>query len=252
MTIHESLRQALLPLAEGAVLDTLAIGLGYTCAMVRDHKGEPGVGVAYTPDPDQPGCSLLEPDEEYEGAPAAQALDLLCSGRGLHRAIGLAVANGLNHARAMALPEDRDTSALFDSLGIGPGTRVAMVGCFTPLLKRIKERGAELDMVDRGRGLGDEQAFRDRLRTWPQAVIITSTSLINNTLEELLDLVPGGARVALLGPSTPLVPEAFAGRPVHVLGGTVPMDGEATLRAVRHAKGTPVIQRFSRKPYIIV
>jgi hypothetical protein len=246
--IYTRLQHAMQAKADGKLLETLSIGLGYTCACTSDG----GVGVAFTPRPDAAGCSVLDADEDYEGRAASESLALLGAGDPLHRAVGLAVANALNHAEAKDMPEDRDNSVLFDALKIGPGSRVAMVGYFTPLIRRLKERGAELEVVDRGRGLGDEDAFKEKLGSWAQAVIMTSTSIINNTLEELLACVSGRTRVALLGPSTPLEPEAFAGLPVHVLAGTVPLDGEAALRAVRHAKGTPVIQRFSRKPCIML
>jgi hypothetical protein len=272
MSIHERLRDAMLPRAEGVILETLSIGLGYTCA----RMGDGGVGVAYTClEGGASGCSMLGPDEEYEGRPAAEALKLLAPakaqggldgdagggkgrsggdgmGRNVRRAIGLATVNALNHARGLDLPEDRDNGLLFDALHICPGARVAMVGCFTPLLGPIRSRGAELELVDRGKGMGDEEAFRRRLGDWATAVILTSTSIVNDTIDGLLEEIGPGARVALLGPSTPMVPEAFAGLGVHVLAGTVPLDGEATLRAVRQAKGTPLIQRFSRKPTLVL
>ncbi|MGM0611072.1 MAG: Rossmann-like domain-containing protein [Thermodesulfobacteriota bacterium] len=48
----------------------------------------------------------------------------------------------------------------------------------------------------------------------------------------------------------PLCSEAFLFIPVSFLAGTVPLDFEAIFRAVRHGKGTPVLQRHGRKPYI--
>ncbi len=248
MNIYDRLQNAMRAKAESVRVDTLGIGLGYTCVCTSDG----GVGVAFTPKSDQPGCLMFKPNEEYEDRPASEALALLGSGDSLRRAVGLATVNALNHAAALAMDEDRDNDVLFDALGIGQGTRVAMVGCFTPIIGRIEERGAELEVVDRGRSMGDEEAFKERLRSWAQAVILTSTSIVNGSFDELLSCVAEGARVVLLGPSTPLVPEVFAGLPVHILAGTVPLDGEATLKAVRHAKGTPVIQRFSRKSFIVL
>jgi hypothetical protein len=44
--------------------------------------------------------------------------------------------------------------------------------------------------------------------------------------------------------------EAFDHLPVHMLAGTVPIEKENTLKAIRHGMGTPVLHRFSRKSYI--
>ena len=248
MDFYERLLQAAGKRASGLRLETLSIGLGYTAACVDGG----GLGVAFTPDAGGAGCSLLGPGEEYEGRPAQEALELLCSQSGVHRAIGLAVANAVNHAHAMALDEDRDNAVMLDALGIGQGTRVAMAGLFKPLVKRIRDRGAELAVGDRGKGIGDEKEFKHKLGAWAEAAIITSTSIVNNSLPELLGSLGPDTKTALVGPSTPLLPEIFSGLGVHLLAGTVPMDREALFKAIRHAKGTPVIQRFSRKVLIPV
>ena len=49
-------------------------------------------------------------------------------------------------------------------------------------------------------------------------VLITGTTLLNDTLENLLLLLPE-ARVVLVGPTVGLVPDAFLRRGVDVLGG---------------------------------
>jgi uncharacterized protein (DUF4213/DUF364 family) len=54
----------------------------------------------------------------------------------------------------------------------------------------------------------------------------------------------------MLGPSTPMVAEAFRHLPVHMLAGTVPIDKQNVLKAVRHGMGTPVLQKFSRKSFL--
>ena len=50
-------------------------------------------------------------------------------------------------------------------------------------------------------------------------VLITGTTLLNNTLEKLLALCQPKARVVLVGPTVGLLPDAFLRRGVDVLGG---------------------------------
>ncbi|BCS87986.1 DUF364 domain-containing protein [Pseudodesulfovibrio sediminis] len=247
MGICKQLVESMQEQAEGRFLENLTIGLGYTAVYTDDG----GIGVAYTPDSKKGECSVLPPNEDYEGRPASEVLDLLLSGRDLHRAIGLALINALNHAQAQKLPEDRDNSIMFDTLGIDQGTKVAMVGHFAPIVARLQERGAQVEFVDRGKGLGDELQFSERLDSWAEVAIVTSTSIINNTLDDLLTSMSNDVRVALMGPSTPLLKAPFQEN-VRLLAGTVPMDSEATLRAVRQAKGTPVIQKFSKKTLLVL
>ena len=81
-------------------------------------------------------------------------------------------------------------------------------------------------------------------------LILTSTSILNNTTEEILQNAHQKVKTVMLGPSTPMVAEAFQHLPVHMLAGTIPVDKEKVLKAIRHGMGTPVLQKFSRKSYL--
>ncbi len=150
------------------------------------------------------------------------------------------------------MPEDRNNEALFDALKIGEGTRLAMVGYFGPLMPKLLERGAQVEVVDIERGIGDRSLFEDKLKNWAQAAIVTSTSILNDTVDDILETVSPDAPVALLGPGTPLVAKPFENTPVKILAGTVPVEREPVLKAIRHAKGTPALQRFSRKAFLVL
>jgi uncharacterized protein (DUF4213/DUF364 family) len=78
--------------------------------------------------------------------------------------------------------------------------------------------------------------------------LITSTTILNNTLESILDRAAEKVRIALLGPSTPMVAEAFEHRPmVKALAGIVPGRIDPVLKTVRHGLGTRHLHRCSRK-----
>ena len=111
--------------------------------------------------------------------------------------------------------------------------------------------GAKIEVIDEFLGMGDKEAFATRLIRWADAALITSTAIINNTMEGILDRLPPRVKAAILGPSTPLLPEAFERWPsVKALAGTVPRDIDALLRAVRHGLGTPHLHRHSCKATI--
>jgi len=85
-----------------------------------------------------------------------------------------------------------------------------------------------------------------------RALILSATSIINATVDDILRHVPAEVPVAIIGPSTPLFPGGFRDTPVCILPGTVALDFEATFRAVRHGKGTPALQAYARKPYVVL
>ena len=246
MEVMRRLHGLLAERAARVTVSELAIGLGYTAVATDDG----GLGLAYTWFDDKACCSFMRGWDDAEGAPATELLDRLLSADGFERSVGLATANALNHAAAGRLPADEGPAgALARGLRIGRGSKVAMVGFFPPVAKALEGLGAELEVVDTARGMGDQRIFRKRLGDWAEALVMTSTALLNDTAEELIGHAGPGVRVALLGPTTPLIPAAFAGLPVDVLAGMVPVDPERVLRAVRHGAGTPELQRFSRKVY---
>jgi hypothetical protein len=47
-----------------------------------------------------------------------------------------------------------------------------------------------------------------------------------------------------------MVAKVFEHLPVQMLAGTVPIEKDSILKAIRHGMGTPVLHRFSRKSYL--
>ncbi len=225
-------------------ITTLNLGLAYTAVVSSDG----GIGVAHTCLEQSGPCGLAHETRIYEDHPAIDLLPCILETDPLKRSMALALINALNHSAAMAYPEDT-TARLFDHLQIGTGTRVAMVGYFGPLMPVFQEKGAVVEAIDRGRSLGDPEVFREKLHNWADVLLLTSTSLLNQSTEEILAHGAPGLRTVVLGPSTPMVPEAFASLPVNLLAGTVPLDSKAVLQCIRHGAGTRSIHKFSRKAF---
>ena len=232
--------------AEKIQVDLLSLGLGYTAVVTSDG----GIGIAYTYFEDKKSCMLLNEAVDYEGRPAVALLEKIKGDQAIERSMALALVNALNYQHALQLPQDENNEIMFEAFKIAKGTKVAMVGYFGPLIKRFEQRGAVLDILDQSRGLGCKEDFYKKLKNWADVLFLTSTSILNNTAEEILSKVHGKVKTLMLGPSTPMVAEAFDHLPVHMLAGTVPLDKERLLKAIRHGMGTPVLHRFSRKSYL--
>ena len=243
MIVNDHLYDSLAEKARQIHVDHVCIGLGYTAVKVSDG----GCGVAYTWFDKKTGCTLMHDSEDYEQQPAIALLEKIKSSVPLERTLALALVNALNHGAAIQMEEDGDNHILFDTLDIRQGSRVAMVGFFKPLMKLLERRGAAVEVIDEFRAMGDPDRFYDKLTHWADAALVTSTSLLNNTTETILARVSPKTKVALLGPSTPMLPQAFSNLPVHLLAGTVPVDSDAAIKAVRHGRGTPALHRVSKK-----
>ena len=246
MIINDKLFNLFRDKAHKTHVDLLCLGLGYTVIVTS----EGGIGIAYTYFADKKSCMALNEAIDYEGRPASMLLEKIKSDATLERSMALALINALNYQDALQLPEDEKNEILFEKFKISKGTKVAMVGYFGPLIKRFEHSGAVLDILDQSRGLGRTDDFYKKLKNWADVLFLTSTSILNNSTEEILANVSAKVKTLMLGPSTPMVAEAFDHLPVHMLAGTVPLDSENIVKAVRHGMGTPVLHRFSRKSYL--
>jgi uncharacterized protein (DUF4213/DUF364 family) len=231
--------------AGGARILLVSLGLGYTLVTTTDG----GMGLSYTYFDRKTGCSLIRNYRDFEGRPAIHMLELIRSEESLERSMAMALVNALNHRRALGFPEDPRNEILLERMGIEKGSRVAMVGHFGPLIKDLDQIGALVSILDYFRGEGDKEVFYEKLHEWADALILTATTLLNNTAEEILSHVGTGVRTVILGPSTPLVPEAFSHLPVTMLAGMAPLDEKAVHKIVRHGIGTRYFGGICRKVY---
>ena len=232
--------------AKDVKVEQLTVGLSYSAVTTSDG----GIGIAYTYASDGHCCRMNKNYTDYEGRPAIELLEEIESPAPLRRTMGLALVNALNYREALGYPEDPTDSGWMDAFGIGQGSHVAMVGFFRPLLHLFEKRGAEVEALDDLQGVGERESFYEKLGDWADALLVTSTSILNDTTEDILGRTAPGVKVVMIGPSTPMVPKAFSHLPVHILAGTIPVNKDAVLKAVRHGAGTPVIHRFSRKAYV--
>jgi uncharacterized protein (DUF4213/DUF364 family) len=246
MILNDNLFNLFKNKAEKIRVDMLCLGLGYTAVVTSDG----GIGIAYTYFEDKKSCMLLNEAADYEGRPASALLEKIKSDHQIERSMALALVNALNYQQALQLPEDKNNKIMFEQFNITKGTKVAMVGYFGPLIKRFEQREAVLEVLDQSRGLGRKPDFYKKLKNWTDVLFLTSTSILNNSTEEILANIHAKVKTIMLGPSTPMVGQAFDNLPVHMLAGTVPLDKDNILKAVRHGAGTPILHKFSRKSYL--
>jgi len=100
-----------------------------------------------------------------------------------------------------------------------------MIGLFRPLLGRILASGAQLTVVElRAELAGDQPGYRVTLDPGELAacskVVSTSTLLLNDTLDRMLDHCRNARWFAMVGPSAGCLPDALFARGVTLQGGS--------------------------------
>ena len=113
----------------------------------------------------------------------------------------------------------------------GRGKNVALVGHF-PFVPQLRSAVGQLWVIEQN-PVEDDYPAEAAADLIPQAdiVAITSSALINHTLDGLLSLCPPQATVMLLGPSTPLSLILFDFG-ANMISGTRVVDENAVLRTV--------------------
>jgi uncharacterized protein (DUF4213/DUF364 family) len=241
-TILEALYDRAVHLAEGKVVSDLRIGLGYVGARTGDHS----MGLAALLfDSISPGCTVLRSAGSHAGSSATSLLTYLVEGKNpMERAMGLATANALIDPPREAI-DDREATSYLD---FRAGERVVMIGLFSPLVERIRSTGASLTIIEKNperMEMMNEDEQQNALRHCDVAVI-TATTLLNHTFEEIIHRLGKPRCTAVIGPSTPLLPEIFHDTPVTHLGGAVVTEPDRVMRIISEAGGTPAMRTALR------
>ena len=234
MGVTEDLYRHGLFLASGLRVRDVRIGLGYTAVQVENGD----VGLAYTFRGEAGHtCTVMGMAGELAGKSAERLLAFIKEGDVVSAAVGLATFNALLQQNLpVSLAED-----FFPIVQLQKGERVGMVGFFAPIIPIIKKAGCELFIFEknlkRGEGLFGPEKIPSELPTCA-VVILSATTLINRTFEEVAKYTKGAREVIMLGPSTPLVPDVMGHYGVTLLAGMRIVRPEAVLRIVSEGGGT--------------
>lgn len=227
----------------GKNVKEVRIGLGYVAVALDDKY----TGLAAILRQDLGShCCVLAKAGTLSGMPASDLLNYLENGRNpLEMALGLATANAILSAEA-----PQNESDAFALMNLSSEDHVVMIGLFRPLVPHIEKTGAKLTVLEKQKNkvlpyVLSIKRRGDLLRTCTVA-IITATSILNNTLETVLNDLGNPRWVSIIGPSTPVCRDIFAGTPVTHLGGSVVLNREKVMQIISEGGGTPSLRPYLR------
>ena len=184
------------------------------------------------------------------GSDALALARLWRDGHGAERTLGFAAVNALSR-QLMDQAGDVPPSATDSIGGLLPqaGEHIGMVGFFPPLVQQITAAGARLTVLELRADLAGAHPGFDvtldpsALRTCTQ-VLMTSTVLLNDSLDAVLAQCQQASTVVMIGPGAGCLPEPLFARGITAVGGTWIEDGPGFIGALR--LGAPW-GRFARK-----
>jgi uncharacterized protein (DUF4213/DUF364 family) len=233
------LDELLATLPEGEVFD-MCVGLHWTAVVIRAG--------------DQTRCGLAstvvtshhhsaEPDVPQAGhlhhLPARELAQLARAEQPIQASIGVAALNALLSPSPALWREINAEQVIADQ---GAGKTVALIGSF-PYVPRLRPRVGRLFVLER-QPKEDELPAEAAPDILPQAdvVAITSMTLVNHSLESLLELCHPQATILLLGPSTPLSPMLFE-QGISLLSGAVVIAIDPVLAAIKQGANFRQVHR---------
>lgn len=226
----------------GRELDDIAveravIGLFFTGVKLTAGPGLAVGGTCATPRDAIPGdicCPVTARAAGYQslaGRPAAELMRDALAPDGLRRAVGIATLNALAELAWRRRPhpevELRAGADAFDATEFHDGDRVVLVGAFIPFLKELKRRRQPFLVLEQNPAMlkPEEMPFYRPADVAPEIIIpgadvllITGSTLLNDTLEDLLALARPEARITVVGPTVGMLPDAFVARGADILG----------------------------------
>lgn len=131
-----------------------------------------------------------------------------------------------------------------DSLGllsVSAADRVGMVGLFQPLIKTIEKQRAKLVIIEK-----DETLIK-KFPSLPisldpiklndcNKVLCTGTTLLNDTLDEVLDHCSPEAFISVIGPTVGYFPDPLFARGIDVIGGRIVKNGKLFLQRLEEKR----------------
>ena len=161
--------------------------------------------------------------------------------RPMRKALGIAVVSALSALANDVCPQSgytvtRGVDAI-ELLKMPESGNVVVVGALVPYVRALKQARQPFRVLEMDpRTLKpDELPFyapveeTDQVVPWADTLVITGTTLINGTLEHLLDLARPEATVVVLGPTVSILPDALFARGVEIVGGDVVTDPDRLL-----------------------
>jgi len=131
----------------------------------------------------------------------------------------------------------------FDDLEIPCQGKTVVIGALVPILKKLISAEADFKVLEmdprtlKNKELEYFAPATDMAKHIPQAdlLVITGTTLINDTLPSILEIAKPNAKIVVAGPTVSMLPDAFFRRGVTILGGILVTKPDEMLDVISEA-----------------
>lgn len=221
---------------------SVIIGVGYTGVSLSSGQ----VGLAHSLLSEQaPGCcELMKRAGHLSGSSALELARLALSWDMRSRVVGVATLNALSQLSLRNQANRILTSKgnIADHLAVR-GDVVAVVGNMAPTVKKLKAKAKRVYVLERDSDLRDDETLPDTAaeEVIPESdvVLITGTSIVNGTVDRLLELSRNAKEVALVGATAGILPTVLFKHGATAVATVKVTDPDRLMRIIAEGGGTP-------------
>ncbi|MBI9113101.1 DUF364 domain-containing protein [Maridesulfovibrio ferrireducens] len=246
----QSIKNKLGTRLDGIAIEKIVIGVFFMGVKLNNGHG----GLCFTPIKTIPeavccpsSAKAMPNSGKIAGTPVSKILDRMFSGNAMKRSIGIAVMNALSNT----IWEEQGSNGYIIQKNVDPldnyvypeGGKAVVVGALVPYLKMLKNENRDFSILEKDiatlkpdellHHVPEERSHEKVAEA--DLLIITGTTLINDTLEGLLDAAKPTADIIVVGPTASMLPEAFFDRGVTSVGGVMATDPDRLLDVIGEA-----------------
>lgn len=143
---------------------------------------------------------------------------------------------------------------IFELINFHKYNRIVMIGYFKPVAEKLRSAQIDFSIFDLYKKDDDIVSLENQaeyIRN-ADAVILTATSIFNNTFRDIVcNTSPGACDIFILGPSAILDSHMLQYRNIkNIFGFVFPANGEQAIEVIRDGGGTRSFNKFGSKVYI--
>lgn len=254
--VKDKVLEAAMPYLEGRTIRDAVVGL----SLMGVELDNGSIGISYVLREQLPaGCSVFSYAQDLLGKSAIEIAAWLLNGRDdLQRGLGMAVITAASASQNL---QDTGNSDLSFGVEVLPTDTVGMIGYIHPVATEFRMKAKEVIIFDKGLSEREPNStevalVQDQSKILPvcDIVILSGTTTINNTIDDLLPMCSKSREIIMVGASTPMFPDAFKDTKITILAGTwwKTDKKDEIFKKISLASGISQLQEYSIKKAVRV
>ena len=209
----------------------VVVGLGYTGVEVTTYAYNPFLGLASTLSNviNNTDCSKISFAGSLTNIHVFDLLDWSILTLSIKKIIGIATLNGVSqHILKIMNPYKKSEKRLLELIEITKDTKVCFIGLIKPLIREISKITKSIRIIEDNLLIPPDFKHFKCQKSYTQLdeeeintdlLICTGTTLINNTLEPILEkFKKKSGKIIILGPTASMIPDILFDNGIDIIG----------------------------------